>query len=285
MAVKKYAVIGNPIAHSKSPLIHQAFAKAHGIELTYERVLADTTPTGFSEKVHALIQDGFSGANVTVPFKFDAFAIATPTARAQAAGAINTLSFDANGQIRGDNTDGVGMVRDIERNCGFAIAGKRVLLVGAGGAARGVLQPLLASQPASLTITNRTLASATSMAESGRAFVAAHSPTRELSVSAFGFSELANQTFDLVINSTSSGLDNQYPAGLPHTLYQEGGLAYDMMYGRETPFMQIAKAHHANVADGLGMLVEQAAEAFMIWHGVLPQTAQVMADIRSGVLA
>lgn len=264
-----YAVIGNPIAHSKSPIIHHAFAELTRQDIQYERVLAPIDD--FAGTVHALIAQGFKGANVTVPFKLEAFAMANQlTERAQDAGAVNTLLFTPQGII-GDNTDGVGLVRDITENLGVSIQGKRVLLIGAGGASEGVLHPLLAAQPALLIITNRTLDKAINMVKR----VEARGEMLYVSVDAYAFDDLAGQQFDIVINATSAGLtDSQLP--LPASIFAPGALAYDMMYGRVTPFMAFAHQYGASVVDGLGMLIEQAAEAFYLWRGVRPDTAPVI---------
>ena len=264
-----YAVIGNPIEHSKSPVIHHAFAELTHQDIQYERVLAPLD--NFAGTVHTLIAQGFKGANVTVPFKLEAFALAHRlTERAQDAGAVNTLIFTQEGII-GDNTDGVGLVRDITENLGVSIKGKRVLLIGAGGASEGVLHPLLAEQPELLIITNRTLDKALNMVKR----VEARDEMLYVSVNAYAFDDLAGQQFDIVINATSAGLtDSQLP--LPEDIFASGALAYDMMYGRVTPFMAFAHQHGALVVDGLGMLIEQAAEAFYLWRGVRPDTAPVI---------
>ena len=264
-----YAVIGNPIEHSKSPVIHHAFAELTHQDIQYERVLAPLD--NFAGTVHTLIAQGFKGANVTVPFKLEAFALAQRlTERAQDAGAVNTLIFTQEGII-GDNTDGVGLVRDITENLGVSIKGKRVLLIGAGGASEGVLHPLLAAQPELLIITNRTLDKALNMVKR----VEALDEMLYVSVNAYAFDDLAGQQFDIVINATSAGLtDSQLP--LPEDIFASGALAYDMMYGRVTPFMAFAHQHGASVIDGLGMLIEQAAEAFYLWRGVRPDTAPVI---------
>ena len=262
-----YAVIGNPIEHSKSPVIHHAFAQLTHQDIQYERVLAPLDD--FAHTVHGLIAQGFKGANVTVPFKLEAFAMANRlTERAQDAGAVNTLIFDAQGII-GDNTDGIGLVRDITKNIGVSFSGKRVLLIGAGGASEGVLHPILAAQPELLIITNRTLDKALNMVKRVEA------RGELLYVSAYAFDDLHGQQFDIVINATSAGLsDSQLP--LPSGIFASNALAYDMMYGRITPFMTFAKQQGAIVFDGLGMLIEQAAEAFFVWRGVHPPTAPVI---------
>lgn len=264
-----YAVIGNPIEHSKSPVIHHAFAQLTHQDIQYERVLAPLD--GFAQTVHGLISHGFKGANVTVPFKLEAFAMANRlTERAQDAGAVNTLIFDAEGII-GDNTDGVGLVRDITQNIGVSFAGKRVLLIGAGGASEGVLHPILAAHPHLLIITNRTLDKALNMVKR----VEARDEMVFVSVNAYAFDDLDGQQFDIVINATSAGLsDSQLP--LPSGIFAPYALAYDMMYGRITPFMAFAHQHGATVFDGLGMLIEQAAEAFSLWRGIRPPTAPVI---------
>ena len=272
-ALDQYAVIGNPIAHSKSPMIHTAFAQLTEQPLEYSRVLAPLD--GFEETVHALRAQGFKGANVTVPFKLQAFAMANHlTARAQDAGAVNTLIFNADG-IVGDNTDGAGIVRDIQQNLAISLAGKRVLLIGAGGAAEGVLHPILACAPTLVTITNRSLDKALAMVKK----VKAQGDDQLVSVNASAFEDLHGQAFDVVINATSTGLsDTALP--LPANIFATGALAYDMMYGRETPFMAMARAQNAIVADGLGMLVEQAAEAFYLWRGIRPETHTIMQKMR-----
>ena len=263
----KYAVIGNPIAHSKSPLIHAEFAKQTNQDISYEAVLAPLD--GFAATIQDLINKGFKGANVTVPFKLEAFALCDNlTELAQTAGAVNTLTFSAN-QIFGDNTDGIGLVNDIQHNLGAGLQGTRILLLGAGGAAQGVFLPLLNTNPASITIANRTLDNAQKMVSESLS-----------SVTASTFEDLKNQQFDIVINATSTGLsDTALP--IPNNIFAKNCLAYDMMYARETLFMAQARANGAQVVDGLGMLVEQAAEAFYLWRGVRPQTAPVIAMLRA----
>jgi shikimate dehydrogenase len=263
----KYVVIGNPIAHSKSPQIHAAFAKQTNQDISYEAILAPLD--GFKPALQALLDAGYRGINITVPFKFEAYdACQQHTERAFVAGAVNTISFHG-GQIAGDNTDGVGLVNDIKNNLEHALKGARILLLGAGGAAQGVLLPLLNVNPASIVIANRTLAKAQQMAEkSGVTAI----------VSANTFESLQGN-FDVIINATSTGLtDIALP--IPNSIFAKNCLAYDMMYGRETPFMAQARANGAQVADGLGMLVEQAAEAFYLWRGVQPQSAPVIKMLR-----
>lgn len=263
----RYCVIGNPIAHSKSPAIHAAFAVQTGQDLTYGRELASLG--GFDEHVQGLIAAGVRGANVTVPFKLDAARIATRlSARAQAAGAVNTLTF-ADGEILGDNTDGPGLVADIVRNAGVDLTGKRVLLLGAGGAARGVVLPMLEAGAAAIVIANRTRATAD-------ALVAAFADAR---VTACELVEVGS-AFDVIVNATAASLAGALPP-VPAAAFSARSLALDMMYAvQPTPFMAFAASHGARVRDGLGMLVEQAAEAFFLWRGVRPETAAILALLR-----
>lgn len=266
-----YCVFGNPIAHSKSPVIHARFASQTGQDLTY---LARLAPLGsFAEAVAAFVAEGGRGANVTVPFKEDAFRLANRlTERAARAGAVNTLVFGADG-VTGDNTDGAGLVRDITVNLAVSLAGRRILLLGAGGASRGVIAPLMACAPACLYVANRTADKAVSLA-------AVFADLGE--VAGGGFADLAGQQFDVVINATSASLSGE-ALPLPSGIFAEGAFAYDMMYGKgETPFMVLAREQGAvRCADGLGMLAEQAAEAFLIWRGVRPSTVEVLAELRA----
>jgi shikimate dehydrogenase len=265
-----YAVIGNPIAHSKSPEIHAAFARQTGQRMDYGRLLG--SPEDFAGDVRAFVADGGRGLNVTVPFKQQAWALlADRSERAEAAGAVNTIIVLDDGRLRGDNTDGVGLVRDLADNNGFACAGKRVLLLGAGGAARGVLGALLDAGPAALTIANRTAHKAVALAQA----------VGDQRVDGRGLDALAGHSFDLIINATSSGLDGAVP-DLPEGVLAAGGWAYDMLYGdAPTPFCCWAEAQGAvRVLDGLGMLVEQAAESFRLWRGVRPETGPVIAALR-----
>jgi len=264
-------VIGNPVAHSKSPEIHAAFAAQTGQALDYERVLAPLD--GFAATVQDLVASGFRGCNVTVPFKLEAFALAGRlTPRARAAGAVNTLSFQ-DGEIVGDNTDGIGLVTDIVRNAGTPLKGRRVLLLGAGGAARGALLPMLEQRPTLLVIANRTRAKAERLAAEfgGQGAVRA---------SEF---ETLDTPFDVIVNATSASLDDALPPLAP-AVFASGALAYDMMYAKEpTVFLRFAADHGARTRDGLGMLVEQAAESFFIWRGVRPDTAPVHANLLAGL--
>jgi shikimate dehydrogenase len=275
----RYAVFGNPIAHSKSPRIHALFARQTGQDMSYEALLAPLD--GFAAAAHAFAAAGGRGANVTVPFKEEAFRMATQlTPRAAAAGAVNTLVFVDNGTaITGDNTDGAGLVRDLKSSLGCDIAGKRVLLIGAGGAARGCLLPLLQEAPAELFVVNRSAEKAARLALEFAGIVAAAQPDG-LRPEGGGFAELAGRRFDLIINATSAGLsDAALP--LPPAVFAPRSLAYEMLYGRATPFMAQARAAGAGrVADGLGMLVEQAAEAFFVWRGLRPESGPVLAALR-----
>jgi shikimate dehydrogenase len=270
----RYAVLGNPIAHSQSPRIHALFARQTRQDMSYEALLAPLD--GFSDAVKAFVAAGGRGANVTVPFKEEAFRLATRlTERAAAAGAVNTLSFDGD-EIVGDNTDGAGLVRDLKANIGFDIRDRRVLLLGAGGAARGALLPLLREEPAELFIANRTAEKAAQLAaEFARRVDSGVRPEGG------GFEEIAGRQFDLVINATSTGLQS-VALPLAAALFSRRCLAYEMVYGRETPFMTQALDAGARVAEGLGMLVEQAAEAFALWRGVRPETGPVLFALRHG---
>ena len=268
----RYAVIGNPIAHSKSPLIHAAFARETGQDLDYGRILGDRDD--FPGDVRRFQAAGGRGLNVTVPFKEAAFALADELGPAAAsAGAVNTLTVLTGGRLRGDNTDGVGLIRDLAVNHGFEFQGARVLLLGAGGAARGVLFPLLATGLSSLTLANRTAIKA-------RELVAVVEDTR---IAAGGLEDLAGYQFDLIINATAAGLDGAVP-DLPADCLAPGGWTYDMLYGDQpTPFRRWGQARGAAQAlDGLGMLVEQAAESFWLWRQVRPSTAPVIQWLRAG---
>ncbi|EXI79021.1 MAG: Shikimate dehydrogenase [Candidatus Accumulibacter appositus] len=271
-----YCVFGNPVSHSKSPSIHTAFAAQCRQDLRYEALLAPID--AFAASVRAFVAAGGRGANVTVPFKEEAFRLATRlTVRAELAVAVNSLRFDG-AEILGDNTDGAGLLKDLTKNLEFAIAGQRVLLLGAGGAARGVVASLLEERPAVLVIANRNTVRAQELAQRFAAIATAARPR------GCGYLELAGQSFDLVINATSASLAGALPP-LPvaPSVFAPASLAYDMMYGKgETPFLAFARAQGAErLADGVGMLVEQAAEAFHFWRGVCPDTAPVIAALRT----
>jgi len=268
----RYCVFGNPISHSKSPLIHAAFARQTGEDISYSAILAPLD--GFAASVRSFVASGGCGANVTVPFKEQAWQmVSRRTARAELAGAVNTLVF-GNADIVGDNTDGAGLLRDITLNLHCPLLARRVLLLGAGGAARGVIGPLLGARPEALVIANRTVARAHALAGHFAPLGA---------VTGSGYSGLAGQSFDIVINATSASLGDDLPP-LPTGLFAAGSLAYEMMYGRDnTPFLAFARAQGAeHFADGLGMLVEQAAEAFHVWRGVRPDVTPVLAMLRNG---
>jgi len=269
----RYAVFGNPVSHSKSPRIHQLFAAQTGQDLEYTAILADVD--GFAAAVRAFAAAGGRGANVTVPFKEAACRLADRlTPAAQIAGAVNTLTF-ADGGVAGANTDGSGLVRDLGGNLGADLRDCRLLLLGAGGAARGVLPALLAAG-ARIVVANRDAAKAQGVvAELRRALPAAALRTAALS-------GLSGEEFDIVVNATAAGLSGSR-IDLPGGILAPGVLAYDMVYGRATPFLDDARAAGAQPADGLGMLVEQAADAFELWRGVRPQTAPVLALLREEV--
>ena len=266
----RYAVIGHPVAHSKSPEIHSAFARNAGEALTYERILAPLD--GFLAAIDAFRAGGGRGASITLPFKLEAYSYANELSeRARAAGAVNTLKFEG-AQVYGDNTDGIGLCRDIVDNLKVPIKGARILLVGAGGAARGAMGPLLSAEPKVLVTTNRTFSKSIELA----AHFSGRGPVQAISSGA-----LASHRFDIVINATSASIAGSAP-DIPMECVENGGLAYEMMYGRDpTPFMLSATKRGARVADGLGMLVEQAAEAFYWWRGVRPATFGVIAELRT----
>jgi shikimate dehydrogenase len=263
----RYAVIGNPVAHSRSPEIHAAFARQTGQDIEYLRLSAPIG--GFAGAVEEFRTAGGRGANVTVPFKEEAFHYCTSHAmRARSAGVVNTLSFDGS-RVLGENTDGAGLVRDLLENIGVAFEAKRVLLLGAGGAARGVIGPLLEQRPATLAIVNRTPVRSRLLAAQFPGLV-------DLGT----YEALAGECFDIVVNATSASLAGVAPP-LPPSVYAEGALAYDMMYAmHDTPFLAHARAAGARIADGIGMLVEQAAESFFIWRGVRPGTRAVLDALR-----
>lgn len=265
--VDQYVVIGHPIAHSKSPLIHAMFAAQTGQTMHYDRLLAPLD--GFVHSVQAFRAAGGKGMNVTVPFKLEACALADQlTERARMAGAVNTFKFE-DAQIVGDNTDGLGLVNDIVQNAQFSLTGKHLLLLGAGGAARGVLLPLMAQQPASLTIANRSIDKAHQLIT----LFGAHASATLLK--AAEFSQLTS-AYDVVINATSAGLSDQTLPITPN-IFSANGLAYDMVYGAQpSAFLQMAAARGTQTRDGLGMLVEQAAASFYWWRGVMPATAPVL---------
>lgn len=283
----RYAVIGHPVNHSKSPAIHAAFAAATEQAMRYGRINAPLD--GFAATVLGFAAGGGHGLNVTVPFKLEAFGLAdTVSERASAAGAVNTLRFDAPDgdadpegpiHIYGDNTDGAGLVRDIEVNIGYALAGRRVLLLGAGGAARGAVLPLLAQHPAHLTIVNRSAARAVEL--HARFAAEALRVGCELRSGGNDVVDAPETPYDVVINATAASLADEVPV-FGSAAIADKTLAYDMMYGpMPTIFMRHAAALGADVHDGLGMLVEQAAESFLLWRGVRPDSASVLAALRA----
>lgn len=265
----RYGVIGNPIAHSKSPEIHTAFARQTQQSITYERLLAPLN--GFEDYALALRDAGYHGANVTIPFKLDAAKLADDlTPRARLAGAVNTLRFDGE-KIVGDNTDGIGFVRDVQGRLKFALQDAAVLILGAGGGVRGLIGALLEEKPRWIAVANRTHGRAQELAD-------------EFGVEALTFDEVPAEHFDLVINGTPTGLHAQAPNIDPET-FDDCTLAYDLVYdAHPTPFMELARRGGAKVvSDGLGMLIEQAAEAFLVWRGVRPETLPVYRELRRGL--
>jgi shikimate dehydrogenase len=274
MTTDLYCVMGNPVEHSKSPWIHARFAQLTGQELKYVKRLIPFD--GFPQSVQAFRAEGGKGCNVTVPFKFEAAPLATQlTPRAQLAGACNTLRFDGN-EIFADNTDGVGLANDIARNAGVDLAGRDVLLIGAGGAASGVLGPLIEGRPRRIVVANRTQAKAAVMLDRHSAIAAQHGVQLEAP-------ELrqVSGAFDVVINATTTSMSGA-AVPVPASVLKPGALACDMMYGPAAQgFLDWARRHGAVPRDGLGMLVEQAAEAFLNWRGVRPPSAQVLAELRA----
>jgi len=268
----RYAVIGNPIEHSKSPLIHQAFAKQTGEELEYDRILGE--PGNFNQAVKTFIHQNGKGLNVTIPFKEDAWRLADELSdRARTAGAVNTLILLPDERLRGDNTDGAGLVNDLIRNHNCPLTGSDILILGAGGATRGVLRPLLEASPKELTIANRTAIKARDLAAECASLG---------SISGCGLNQLAGQKYDIIINGTSAGLAGEVP-DIPGNILRPGGWTYDMMYGdTPTAFVRWGQNHGAGKAlDGLGMLVEQAAESFYLWRNIRPDSTAVIKYLRS----
>jgi shikimate dehydrogenase len=266
----RYAVIGNPIEQSKSPSIHGAFAKATNQDLEYTRILAPLD--GFEDAVRTFQRSGGRGMNVTAPFKLQAFAMASQSSeRAQLAGAANALKFEADGRILAENFDGIGLTNDIVRNQGVSMTGKRVLVLGAGGATRGFLLPFLAEKPAELVIANRDAAKAVALALQ----VAAQGNVR-----GGGYGDIGNRRFDIVCNATSASLRAELPPVLPE-VFAIDGLAYELAYGKGlTPFLRLAQnAGVKRLAHGVGMLVEQAAEAFFWWRGIRPETRALIDEM------
>ena len=269
--IKKYAVMGNPVSHSLSPVIHQMFAKQCGITLEYTAIHVETGE--FESAVSQFWDRGGKGLNITVPFKLEAWQLAdSRSSRAGLAGAVNTLKLEENGDVFGDNTDGVGMLRDISNNLDKTVSNAKVLVIGAGGAVRGVLGPLLDAKPSVLHIVNRTAAKACDLATIFSEF----GPC-----TASGLDEIDETSYDIVINGTAASLQGKVP-DLPAIIFSNKTLAYDMMYSKDpTSFLVWAGNNGANqLSDGLGMLVEQAAESFYIWHDVKPETIPVIQALR-----
>ena len=263
----RYVVIGNPVGHSKSPWIHAEFARATGQDIEYGRL--EPALESFDAAVDAFRTSGGRGANVTLPFKQVAFRYcAELSARARSAEAVNTLVLDR-AAVYGDNTDGIGLVRDLQNNLGCSLEGRRVLLLGAGGAAQGVVQPLLDAAVAALVVVNRTAARAQALA------------ARFPRIRGGGYGLLDDAPFDLVVNATAAGLVGELPP-IPAQVFARGALAYDVVYGRDTPFLAFAREHGVRASDGTGMLVEQAAESFFIWRGMRPPTRAVLSALRGG---
>jgi shikimate dehydrogenase len=266
--IDKYVVIGNPIGHSKSPLLFREFARQTGQEIHYETLLAPLD--GFLSHATAFRADGGKGMNVTLPFKIEAFEFATHlTERARKAQAVNTLKFDGD-EVIGDNTDGAGLMWDVTINLNFSIEGKKILIVGAGGAVRGIVTPILKERPKSLMISTRTVEKAQRLREQ----------YTDNNFQAGGYSDIGGETFDLIINATSASLKNELPP-LPPTVFADGSLAYDLVYGKGmTAFMRFAQDNGAGkTADGLGMLVCQAAESFLLWRSVAVETKPVIEKV------
>ncbi len=264
----RYAVIGNPIEHSKSPQIHQGFAKQTKQDLIYEKIQSDD----FVKTAQAFFAEGGKGLNITVPFKEAAFQFADKLSPiAKQAGAVNTLKKEVDGSIFGDNTDGIGLIRDLVQNNSCPLAQKNILILGVGGAARGVIPALFNENPAQITIANRTVEKATQLAQH----------FADLNLVACGYNELAGQYFDCIINATSASLTGDVPA-IPKNIIKIGGLTYDMMYSiKPTAFVLWGRNTFASQSiDGLGMLVEQAAEAFYLWRGIRPETKDAIRLLR-----
>ena len=275
-AIDQYAVVGNPIAHSKSPMIHTLFARETGQAMDYSAILVEIGQ--FNEAVDAFRESGGKGLNITVPFKRDAWRLVDERSPcASLAGAVNTIQIRADGTLYGDNTDGIGMVRDIRENLGIEIAGKRVLILGAGGAVRGVLGPILEEKPREVMIANRTPERAQELADAFEEYG---------QIDGCRFGDLDGVRFDIVINGTSASLKGEVPP-LPEGILSRNAFCYDMMYAAEpTAFMRWAEDEGCEqIADGLGMLVEQAAESFKLWRGVSPNTAPVIKAVREALLA
>ena len=271
---KHFAVIGNPIHHSLSPQIHRAFAKETGLDIDYKTILSPLDE--FKNTMHKLILQKLSGANVTLPFKKEAYQLATKHSNhAKIAQAVNTLAFKED-EIIGHNTDGIGLVRDLEENLRMNLKNKKILLIGAGGAAEGVIYSILEKNPSELTLTNRTIEKSNVIQNK----MDVHAKSFDVNLNVIEIAKCPLQYFDLIINATSTSLNNA-DLDLNHKVFHEGSLAYDMMYGKETSFIREAQSQGSKTSDGLGMLVEQAAEAFFIWHHIKPKTKSVIESLRT----
>jgi shikimate dehydrogenase len=271
--VDRYAVVGNPVAHSLSPRIHTEFARATGEALDYQAI--EIATDAFSAGIADLQQQGFRGVNVTVPFKREAWELChSLTSRARIAGAVNTLCLQADGTIHGDNTDGIGLVRDLVNNLKIEIKQRNILILGAGGAVRGVLEPLLERSPAQITLANRSIDRARALAQDFRSYG---------KIEVVAYSCLKPEGYCLIINATAAGLSNQIPP-ISTTVLDRTGVCYDMMYNLNAPTAFVAWSQAQGVArshDGLGMLVEQAAEAFCLWRGLRPDTSELLSMLRA----
>lgn len=272
--IKRFAVVGNPINHSLSPFIHDAFGRQLKITLQYDRILSSIND--FADVIRSFFDGGGSGLNITVPFKEKAFSLMhNLTPRASRAFAVNTIYLDEKMRLCGDNTDGIGLRRDLEKNLAITLARKNILLFGAGGAARGVLGDLLEAAPNGITIANRTPEKAINLAQQFKLLADTHN----VDLNAGGIDLATKCPYDLVINATSRGLSREAPNDFK---VLKDGLVYDLLYGEHSkPLLELGKQKGADVVDGLGMLVEQAAEAFCCWHNVYPDTVQVLQLLRS----
>ncbi|CAM8385647.1 AroE Shikimate 5-dehydrogenase [Candidatus Methylopumilus universalis] len=271
---KNFAVIGNPIHHSLSPQIHRAFAKETGLHIEYEAILSPLDE--FKNTIHQLIAQKLSGANVTLPFKKEAYELASQHSNhAKIAEAANTLEFKDD-QIIGHNTDGIGLVRDLEQNLNIYLKSKKILLIGAGGAAEGVIYSMLEKKPSELILTNRTIEKSNVIQNK----MDVHAKSFDVNLNVIEIAKCPHQYFDVIINATSAGLNNT-ELGIDHKVFHEGSLAYEMVYGKETSYIREAKSQGSKTSDGLGMLVEQAAEAFFIWHHIKPQTKSVIESLKA----
>ena len=270
---KHFAVIGNPIHHSLSPQIHAAFAKENGLHIAYEAILSPLDQ--FTNTMHKLIAQKLSGVNVTLPFKKEAYQLATThSSHARIAEAVNTLEFKQ-GEMIGHNTDGIGLVRDLEQNLDIHLKNKKILLIGAGGAAEGVIYSMLEKKPSELTLTNRTIEKSNVIQKK----MDVHAKSFNVHLNVIEIPKCPHQYFDVIINATSASLSDAN-LNIDHKVFHKGSLAYDMMYGKETSFIREAKSQGSKTSDGLGMLVEQAAEAFFIWHHIQPKTKNVIESLR-----